>query len=295
MLNYFSPQDASSILGIKPGRLRYWNRIGLVRPSIRQKGKTHYDFRDLICLKTAQGLTAKGLAATRIKKSIESLKKKFPGVDHYLANKRIYVFGNRAVISHKNHFIDTQSGQLLFNFNVDDLAQEIESRAKDFHCKKTAEDWFREGLKYDSSDKTHQLALHAYRQALKLDSDFVDAYVNIGNIYYDQNKFADARRSYRLAIARDPYHAKAYFNLGNVVDELNCSEEAIQYYQKSLEVDPSFADVHYNLAAAYEKLRLWDKAVKHWKGYLNFDSDSKHAAFARKRIRLLRSGLVFKV
>ena len=145
MVNYFSCQEASSILGIKPGRLRYWNRIGLVKPGIRQTRKTYYDFHDLICLRTAQGLTAKGLPATKIKKSIDSLKKNFPGTDDHLANKRIYIFGNKAAISHKSHLIDALSGQLLFQFDIDELAEQVESRVKEFSSGKTAEDWFEEG------------------------------------------------------------------------------------------------------------------------------------------------------
>jgi tetratricopeptide (TPR) repeat protein len=294
MVNYFSPREASNILDIKQGRLRYWNRIGLVKPGIREKGRTYYDFQDLICLKTAQGLVTNGLPATKIKRSIDSLKERFPGFDDYWANKRIYAFGNRAIIGHKNRLIDSQSGQLLFRFDVDELAQQVENRIREFESRKTAEDWFGEGLSYDRAEKTHGRALHAYQQALRLDPNLADAYVNMGNIYCKQDKFSDAQRCYRLAIDRDPSHAKAYFNLGNVIDELGATEEAILCYQKSVEADPDFPDVYYNLAIASEKLKQWKRAIGYWKDYLNFDSDTEHAQLARKRIKLLQSNLVPK-
>jgi hypothetical protein len=78
MLDYFSTRDACNILG---------------------------NFQDLICLKTAQGLVAQGLQATKMRNGVESLKKKFPGADSYLANKRVYVFGSHAIIRHKDRFI----------------------------------------------------------------------------------------------------------------------------------------------------------------------------------------------
>ena len=291
MLNCFSTRDASNILGIKTGRLRYWKRIGLVTPSNLKKGRRCYGFQDLICLKTAQGLVAQGLQATQMRNGVESLKKKFPGFDNYLANKRVYVFGSHAIIRHKDRFIEPQSGQLLFEFDLDDFAEEVEHRIKRFESEKTAEGWFQEGLRYDSSKDTYPLALEAYQKAVELDPNFGDAYVNMGNIYYRQELFVDAERCYRLAITCDPDHAKAYYNLGKTLDELDCTQEAGDCFQKSLEKDPDFSDAHYNLAATCEKLTLWEAACTHWKGYLNLDPVGKHADFARKRIKLLQSNL----
>ncbi|MDA2934968.1 tetratricopeptide repeat protein [Acidobacteria bacterium AH-259-D05] len=291
MLNCFSTNDVSSILGVKAGRLRYWKRIGLVKPSTHKKGRHYYDFHDLICLKTAQGLIDQGLQATKMKRSVESLRKIFPEFEDHWAGKRIYLFRSRAIISHKAHLVDTQSGQLVFKFNLDDFAEEVESRVKHFHPNKTAEDWFREGLKYDASEESYPRALHAYQEALRLNPNFADAYVNMGNVYYYQKHFEDAQRCYRLGIESDPDNAKAYFNLGNTLDEVGCTKEAIHAYQKSLDLDPNFPDVYYNLAATCEKLELWRQASQHWKSYLELDSGSEYAEFARKRIKLLRSNL----
>ena len=291
MLNYFSTEDVSNILGIEAGRLRYWNRIGLVQPSNHQKGKHYYDFHDLICLKTAQGLISRGLQATKMKRSVESLRKTFPELGDRWAGKRLYVFGSRAIVSHQDNLMDAQSGQLLFKFNLDDLAQDLHSRVKDFHLNKTAEDWFAEGLVYDSSEETYDLALQAYREAVKLNPNFSDAYINMGNVFYYQKKHEDAERYYRLAIEAEPENAKAYFNLGNTLDEVGLTKEAIDCYQGSRDLDSSFPDVHYNLAMACEKLESWGEALQHWTTYLKWDSLSLHADFARKRIRLLKANL----
>ena len=294
MLNYFSIKDVSNILGIKAGRLRYWNRIGLVQPSTHQKGKRYYNFHDLICLRTAQGLVSQGLQATKMKRSVESLRKKFPELADHWAGKRLYVLGSRAVISHQDNLMDTQSGQLFFKFNLEDLAQDLRNRVKDFRLNKTAEDWFAEGLVYDSSEETFDLALHAYREAVKLRPNFSDAYINMGNVFYYQEKHEDAARYYRFAIEAEPDNAKAHFNLGNTLDEIGSTEEAISCYLQSRDLDSSFPDVHYNLAAACEKLERWREAFRHWKTYLEWDSLSPHADFARKRVRLLKSSLIQK-
>lgn len=291
MLKQFKRAEVARLLDIKESQLRYWARIDLVKPSIQEGGRSFYDFQDLICLKTAQGLISRGLQATKIRESILSLKKKFPDVETQLSDKRIYVFGNRVIISHKNHLIDSHSGQLLLKFDIDSFTDEISQTVESLETKKTAEEWFREGLRYDSDPETYDKALNAYREAVKQRQDFAAAYVNMGTIYYMQRKFLDAQRCFRLAIQREPYHAKAAFNLGNVLDELNCTDEAVQWYERSVESDPNFPDVYYNLAAACERLGQRDRALRHWRAYLSFDSTSKHAQVAKRRIKLLESQL----
>lgn len=291
MLQHFTRAEAAKLLGATERRLRYWSEIGLIEPSIREKGRVYYDFQDLICLKTALGLIEKGLPAHKIKKAIAALTERIPEFDGQLHSKRIYVFGNRVIISHKSRLIDTHSGQLLLKFDVDSFSVELSDSMDRFETGKTAEEWFREGLRYDSTPDTYDLALHAYEEAVKLNPVLANAYVNMGRIFYNQKKFVEAQRSFRLALQRDPYHAKASFNLGNVLDELNCTEEAIQWYERAVEADPKFPDVYYNLAAASEKLGLLDKAIRHWKAYLKLDSTSRHAQFARRRIHLLESEL----
>ena len=113
-----------------------------------------------------------------MRNGVESLKKKFPGFDNYLANKRVYVFGSHAIIRHKDRFIEPQSGQLLFEFDLD-LAEEVEHRIKRFESEKTAE-----GFKKDCgmTPATYPLALEAYQKAVNSIRTSGDAYVNMGNI-----------------------------------------------------------------------------------------------------------------
>jgi tetratricopeptide (TPR) repeat protein len=291
MLKYFSIQEVARILKVEVGRLKYWNRIGLVKPSVRENGKHFYDFQDLICLKTTHGLSSKGLPTRDIKASVQLLRGRLPDIEDQLDSKRIYAFANRVIISHKNRLIDTQSKQ-MYRFDVEDLIKEIERGSRTREQARTAEDWFQEALRHHGDEKAHSRALRAYREALKLNPNYTDAYVNMGTIYYSQRKYVDAERCYRLALSREPYHAKAYFNLANVLDEFNCTEEAVRYYQKSLEIDPTNADAFYNLAQALEKQGQYDRAIRHWKSYLRFDAVSRQAEFARRRVKQLQLQLV---
>ena len=61
MLKQFSREQVSKILKIKNGRLKYWDRLNLVKPSLRQGGKVFYDFQDLICLRTVKNIIEKSV------------------------------------------------------------------------------------------------------------------------------------------------------------------------------------------------------------------------------------------
>lgn len=288
MLRHFSEKEVSHILGIKLGRLKYWKQIGLVAPT-RQKGFLRYDFQDLVDLKTAQGLISSGLPATSLKRSLDSLKNKLPDLIGSVGSQKVFASGKRILVRHRNQLMEPRSGQLAFEFETSESARSVSQKIVDFSSFKTAEEWFEEGLRHDSAEGSFEIALHAYQSAIRVDPNYVDAYVNLGTLYYNRQKFEKAQRYYRQALARDPNHAKAYFNLGNVLDELGCSDKSLELYEKAIQADPTFSDAYFNLAAACEKLGRQDTAIKHWTSYLKLDPSSQHADFARRRLKLLRS------
>ena len=294
MLAYFTRPAVSKILKITTGRIRYWERIGLVRPSAHDKGRPVYDFRDLVCLRTARRLVNRGLSASKIQKSIHALRVRLPETDETLSDKRFFTVGKRVLIGHRDCLIDSHTGQLSFRFDAETPSHQSAESLLDVTSHRTARDWFEEGLRYDSDPVSHTQALQAYLEAIKLDPGFADAYVNVGTIYYNQRNLAEAQRYYGLALAADPHHSRAHFNLGNVLNECSCPEESARCYREALDNDPNFSDAHFNLAAVYEKLGQWYRAAEHWKSYLQFDSGSEHALVARRRMKLLRSRLVAK-
>jgi tetratricopeptide (TPR) repeat protein len=89
-------------------------------------------------------------------------------------------------------------------------------------------------------------------------------YNNIGIIYYNQNKLAEALGMFNQAIETNRNNSKAYFNRANVFLRDNQIDKAVLDYQKSVEVDPYNLDAHYNLAILYAKLGNQDKAIEEY-------------------------------
>ncbi len=289
MLKQFSREQVSKILKIKNGRLKYWDRLNLVKPSLRQGGKVFYDFQDLICLRTVKNIIEKGVAATHLNRSVAVLIKRFPQKEYQLSNLRVFALGERIIASKGNQLLDSLSGQYLLALDWDSVRSEVRERVDLFAGTREADEWYKEGLNYDLDPSTHERALHAYRQAIKLDPSHENAFINLGILYYRRRNYNQAERSYKKALEINPSNPVTLFQLGLVSEENNHKKKAFDYYERALSKKYSFPEAHYQLAGLAEKLNHLEKAIIHWKAYLEFDKTTLHGRIAHKRIQVLNT------
>ena len=291
MLKQFSRKQASKILEIRIGRLRYWDRIGLVKPSLRQGGQVFYDFQDLICLRTAKNIIQNGVAATHLNRSVTSLIRRFPEKEHHLSSLRVFALGDRVIAAKGDRLVDSLSGQYLLGLDWKRVRGEVRERVDSFAGTREADEWYEEGLRHDSDPSTQEQALHAYRQAIKLNPCHEQAFVHLGTLYYRRRKYQQAERSFSRALEITPGNAVALFHLGVVFEECNLQDKARACYEQALAAKPDFPEAHYHLAGVAEKLNNLEQAILHWEAYLEFDKTTLHGRIARKRIQLLRTQL----
>ena len=93
----FTAQQASRFTGCTPRQLRYWDQVGLVRPSIQQTGgrpgvPRMYSFRDLVALKVVKSLLDRGMSLQRVSRAWEYLNREV-GLDEHLASVRLETDG----------------------------------------------------------------------------------------------------------------------------------------------------------------------------------------------------------
>jgi predicted O-linked N-acetylglucosamine transferase (SPINDLY family) len=91
-------------------------------------------------------------------------------------------------------------------------------------------------------------ALLIFDRALFLAPDYVDARVNRVAALIEMNQLdgtlAEARALTQLA----PHSAEAFGNLGNVLLRLDSKQEALVCFQRALEIRPGYPEAHFNLA-----------------------------------------------
>jgi tetratricopeptide (TPR) repeat protein len=99
---------------------------------------------------------------------------------------------------------------------------------------------------------------------------------------------------YKEAVNADPSYPLAEFNLGNLYDEQGRLAEAFDHYRRSLALNPQYADAHFNLALLSERTGETLKAVHHWKCYLKLDRTGAWAEIARRQLERLRKATVIQ-
>ena len=78
VLELYSVPDVARLFSVPESRLRYWIQTGFVRPSVRQRGRFYYTFRDLVGIKAVVELLGAGVATERIRSALETLRRALP-------------------------------------------------------------------------------------------------------------------------------------------------------------------------------------------------------------------------
>jgi predicted Zn-dependent protease len=69
-----------------------------------------------------------------------------------------------------------------------------------------------------------------------------------------------------------------------LLTEMERLEEACECFRRALVRDPGNSMAHYNLADTLSDMGRTHDATRHWKAYLQTDSLSEHAAYARRQM-----------
>lgn len=270
-MKHYSVRDVAAMLGLSPAQVRSYASSGFLSVERGPRGEYRFSFQDLVLLRAAKGLIEARVPARRIRQSLSKLKHDLPG-GRPLTAVRIAALGDRVVVRDGDTIWAPDSGQVLFDFAVSDLAtksapivQRAAKAAREDEETVSARDWYELGCDLELSSISE--ARDAYRRAIELDPDFADAHVNLGRIFHEFDDAAAAEAHYRAALRIDPAHAIALFNLGVALEDEGRLTEALDAYTQALAIQPALADAHYNLAGIHEQLGHQTSAVRHLKEY----------------------------
>ena len=90
-------------------------------------------------------------------------------------------------------------------------------------------------------------AIDSYKQALKINPDYADAYYNMGIALKDKGDLEAAIDNYKQALKIKPDYAEAYYSMGNALKDNGDPEAAIDSYKQALKIEPNYAKAKANL------------------------------------------------
>lgn len=129
----FTAQQATRLTACTPHQLRYWDKVGLVQPSLQQTGgrpgrRRLYSFRDLVALRVVKSLLDNGMSVQRVRRAWDYLRRT-ADIDAHLAEISLVTDGRSifVVVHDEEELLDAlRQGQLAFFIAIDEIARTVE-------------------------------------------------------------------------------------------------------------------------------------------------------------------------
>ena len=130
-----------------------------------------------------------------------------------------------------------------------------------------------EAMKYDSS------AFLSYEEAIRMNSYCADAYANMGNLYFKENKLMKAEDSYKRALGIDSAFLNAHHNLALVLYKQGRLGESLEHFRSAILINPKHISSLYNLAMILEEMGEYSEAAGLYFNLLVLDSSLPDSDF----------------
>lgn len=152
--------------------------------------------------------------------------------------------------------------------------------------KPTAEELFLKAEKLEEQGKFKE-AIPILNKAIRMNPDFLGAYINRGADYSVLGNYTEAIKNYKIVLKKDPVNQLALLNIGNNYKRLNKYQEAVNYYNEILldengnqkiqliindrdrnninEFQVPFYEVCYERGLALYELKQWNSALADFK------------------------------
>jgi tetratricopeptide (TPR) repeat protein len=95
---------------------------------------------------------------------------------------------------------------------------------------------------YYNKVKNVPLALSIYNQLIREDYTYLEAYIEKGLLFYDQQKYAEAWKIFQQSTNVSNKYADGYFWMAKAEEKMNKTKEAIDNYKRSLALDQSITE-----------------------------------------------------
>jgi tetratricopeptide (TPR) repeat protein len=280
----FTLSEVQRIAGLEAGRLRYLERLRLIRPHSRW-GQRFYSFSDLVALQTIHHLSALRIPARRLGRAIVALERQL-GVSRLSLDKLSVVPLGRAIAivppGTQCPPIEPLSGQFVLYFEAGRRAARVTQIIS-----RNAQQWFDRAVAYDARPEASLQAVAAWRRVVVLAPHWVDARILLGLALCRVGEFAEAEQSFRIVIQIAPESADARFHLGSLLGDLQDFSDAALHLRHAIRINPRHFEAHFNLAMVLERLDCAPLARQHWRICLRLNGSGDWADYARSRVAAL--------
>ena len=132
------------------------------------------------------------------------------------------------------------------------------------------------GLILKGAGKTPEAVL-AWKQAVKLDPGYADAWEAMGQAYLDAGRYKDATAAFEAALKADPARARVLVLIGDAQAQAGRWKEATASYTSALKADPNLPGMYYRLGRAHSEMGQYERAIGFYQRGLQSKPDDAQA------------------
>ena len=242
---------------------------GFVVPQRGPRNEYRFSFQDVVLLRTAYQLRLANVAPRTLLRSLRKLRASLPQ-ELPMSGLRIRAVGADVAVKVGDAQWEAQTGQMLLDLEVTGASantvaflQHAQSAPEDEAG--TALDFYERALACEQQDP--RAAEAAYRQAVRLEPRFADAFANLGALLCEHGRWKDAVAVFDEGLRHNPDAVLLLFNRAIALEELGRNDEALAAYLACLQMDADYADAHYNAARLLEIRGRRQAALQHYSAY----------------------------
>ncbi len=113
---------------------------------------------------------------------------------------------------------------------------------------------------YALEQKDYDTAEAAFISVIRIHPKAGAAYIGLGNVYFAQNQFVEAKESYLFANRLDPNNDALMMKLGELCEEKHDVDGAISYYQQAVLINDSISSRFFRLAELLQQEQQYSTA-----------------------------------
>jgi Tfp pilus assembly protein PilF len=127
-----------------------------------------------------------------------------------------------------------------------------------------------------STDYTQRIA--QAEKVVALDPKNLNAWISLGNDYFDTEQSQKAINAYNKALEIEPNNPNVLTDQGVMFRRIGWYDKALANFEKANKIDPNHLQSLYNAGIVYVvDLKQPEKATPYWNQYLKLDSNSPTA------------------
>jgi tetratricopeptide (TPR) repeat protein len=147
-------------------------------------------------------------------------------------------------------------------------------------------------------------AIQYFKNAVRADSKFAEAYSNMGIAYFEMKDYGNAQECFKKAVLIKPDFVEALLNLGSayLFDEQPVQglevqtrkprlQDAAMAYEQVVNLKPELPEAYMHLGLVYEQMSRTDDALKAYKRFKElWDGTGRYLHAVQERIDRLETG-----